>query len=78
MQDQKSGHSREPDWLSEKLATPWDPAKKLHDQKADTPARWDPEMEEKLEDEWFKMGDQQSWIEVRPHLRPDWESPPKS
>ena len=78
MQDQKSGQAKQPDWLSEKLATRWDPAKELPDPKQDAPAPWDAEMEEKLEDEWFKMGDQQSWMEVRSRARPDWETPTKS
>jgi hypothetical protein len=31
--------------------------------------------EEQIENDWFAMGDQESWIEARPGLPRSWESP---
>jgi hypothetical protein len=43
----------------------------------DASASWDPEFEEKLEREWFEMGDQENWMEVRARAQVAREPPRK-
>ena len=44
------------------------------DERKDAASHWDPELDQRLDDEWFQMGDQWSWMEVRPHERRSWET----
>ena len=46
--------------------------------KDDGPLSRDPALDEQVENDWFAMGDQESWIEARPGLPRNWEVPSKS
>ena len=37
----------------------------------------DPTLDAQVEDDWFAMGDQESWIEGRPGVPRSWELPRK-
>ena len=37
----------------------------------------DPALEDQVEKDWFAMGDQESWVELRPGAPRSWEMPRK-
>jgi hypothetical protein len=52
-------------------------ARRAEVQKDAGPPSQDSALEEQVENDWFAMGDQESWIEARPGLPRSWELPRK-
>ena len=49
-------------------------ARRSEVKKDDDPSQ-DPALEEQVENDWFAIGDQESWIEARPGAPRSWEMP---
>jgi hypothetical protein len=50
-------------------------AKRYEAQKNVARSSQDTALEEQIENDWFAMGDQESWIAARPGLPRSWETP---
>ncbi len=77
MQDQEHETPKRPAWWRGPDGGVGLGRERLHDDEDGLPV-WGSDPEDEPADGWFEMGDQQTFLEVRPHQRRGWETHRKS